>query len=160
MLVHFRGRDPNVCRVCRLADNDDWLGCDKCGQFFHASCLGLNFSEALCEPFFYCPWINKCIIYAIFPLFRPRAGFLPVILDCGPVCGLIIYFGLYINFHVILKIIMVSVNSSRANPPGSSQLFLILAVELLANFLARGWGLRRFPSWQAITIGRFCWERY
>lgn len=44
-----------VCKVCRMDDNEDWLGCDKCGQFFHASCLGLNFANALQETFFYCP---------------------------------------------------------------------------------------------------------
>ena len=41
--------------MCRLADNNDWLGCDKCGQFFRASCIGANFSEALSEPFFLLP---------------------------------------------------------------------------------------------------------
>ena len=40
-------RDTLVCKVCRMDDNEDWLGCDKCGQFFHASCLGLNFARAL-----------------------------------------------------------------------------------------------------------------
>ncbi|CAH3159189.1 unnamed protein product [Porites lobata] len=26
--------------VLRMDDNEDWLGCEKCGQFFHTSCLG------------------------------------------------------------------------------------------------------------------------
>ncbi|KAK2564599.1 hypothetical protein P5673_012061 [Acropora cervicornis] len=51
----LRGRDAFVCKVRRLDDNEDWLGCEKCGQFFHASCIGVNFAEALQDPVFYCP---------------------------------------------------------------------------------------------------------
>ena len=38
-----------------MDDNEDWLGCNRCGQFFHAGCLGVNFAMALQNPFFYCP---------------------------------------------------------------------------------------------------------
>lgn len=57
MFVFFlQWRDVFVCKVCRMDDNEDWLGCEKCGQFFHASCLGVNFAEAIQDPFFYCPY--------------------------------------------------------------------------------------------------------
>ena len=49
------GRDVLVCKVCQMDDNEDWLGCKRCGQFFHASCVGVNFVTALQDPFFYCP---------------------------------------------------------------------------------------------------------
>ena len=35
-----------------MDDNEDWLGCKRCGQFFHASCVGVNFVTALQDPFF------------------------------------------------------------------------------------------------------------
>ena len=36
-----------------MDDNEDWLGCKRCGQFFHASCVGVNFVTALQDPFFF-----------------------------------------------------------------------------------------------------------
>ena len=49
-------RDANVCKVCKKDNGaDDWLGCDCCGQFFHAHCAGVDYSEALVDPMFYCP---------------------------------------------------------------------------------------------------------
>ena len=50
------GRDVLVYKVCQIYDNEDWLGCKRCGQFFHTSCLGVNFAMTLQDPFFYCPW--------------------------------------------------------------------------------------------------------
>ena len=35
-----------------MYDNEDWLGCKRCGQFFHTSCLGVNFAMTLQDPFF------------------------------------------------------------------------------------------------------------
>ncbi|KAJ7393074.1 hypothetical protein OS493_008372 [Desmophyllum pertusum] len=32
-------RNTAVCKVCKDDDGEDWLGCDACGQFFHASCF-------------------------------------------------------------------------------------------------------------------------
>ncbi|RMX48499.1 hypothetical protein pdam_00008486 [Pocillopora damicornis] len=31
-------RNTAVCKICKDDDGEDWLGCDSCGQFFHASC--------------------------------------------------------------------------------------------------------------------------
>jgi hypothetical protein len=83
------------------ADND-WLGCDKCGQFFHARCLCLNFLEALCEPFFILP-MNKQMNYHSNELCNISSiqalGFLPVVLYCGLLlCNL--YFKQY-NVNII-----------------------------------------------------------
>ena len=47
-------RNTSVCKVCKDNDGEDWLGCDNCLQFFHASCLNLNFGEALSN-YFVCP---------------------------------------------------------------------------------------------------------
>ncbi|XP_028518051.1 uncharacterized protein LOC114574227 [Exaiptasia diaphana] len=47
-------RNTGVCKVCRDDDGEDWLGCDACGQFFHASCLDVDYVECLAK-FFRCP---------------------------------------------------------------------------------------------------------
>ncbi|CAH3157187.1 unnamed protein product [Pocillopora meandrina] len=44
-----------LAAVCQMYDNEDWLGCKRCGQFFPTSCLGVNFAMTLQDPFFYCP---------------------------------------------------------------------------------------------------------
>lgn len=46
-------RDDSHCKICKEDDGDDWIGCDACGQFFHASCLKLDYGEAL-QDMFYC----------------------------------------------------------------------------------------------------------
>ncbi|XP_028414338.1 uncharacterized protein LOC114537497 [Dendronephthya gigantea] len=47
-------RDDSCCKICKDDGGEDWLGCDACRQFFHASCLNLNYGEAL-QDMFYCP---------------------------------------------------------------------------------------------------------
>ena len=46
-LSRCSGRNTAVCKICRKDDGDDWLGCDGCGQFFHANCKGVDFATAL-----------------------------------------------------------------------------------------------------------------
>lgn len=46
------GRNTAVCKMCRKDDNEDWLGCDRCGQFFHASCCGVDFATAVSQNFY------------------------------------------------------------------------------------------------------------
>lgn len=52
--VYCSGRDTSVCKVCRMDHGEDWLGCDRCSQFFHASCVGVDFATAVLE-YFCCP---------------------------------------------------------------------------------------------------------
>ncbi|KAK3709533.1 hypothetical protein QZH41_018989, partial [Actinostola sp. cb2023] len=49
-------RNTGICKVCKDAGDDDkdWLGCDVCGQFFHATCLNLDYAENVTN-FFKCP---------------------------------------------------------------------------------------------------------
>lgn len=47
-------RDDSHCKICKENDGEDWLGCDACGQYFHASCLNVDYGEAL-QDMFYCP---------------------------------------------------------------------------------------------------------
>ena len=51
--IYFRNNNHAERRICRKEDNDDWLGCDRCSQFFHASCIGVDFAKAISE-YFYC----------------------------------------------------------------------------------------------------------
>ncbi|XP_066019496.1 uncharacterized protein [Pocillopora verrucosa] len=44
-------RNTTVCKICKDDDGEDWLGCDSCGQFFHASCLDVPFAETLTQHF-------------------------------------------------------------------------------------------------------------
>lgn len=44
-------RNTAVCKICKDDDGEDWLGCDSCGQFFHASCLNVPFAETLTQHF-------------------------------------------------------------------------------------------------------------
>jgi hypothetical protein len=52
-VLFYSERNVAVCKICREDDNEDWLGCDHCGQFFHASCVGVDFATALSK-LFYC----------------------------------------------------------------------------------------------------------
>ena len=45
----FRSRNIAVCKIFKQDDNEDWLGCDRCGQFFLASCLGVDVASTLCQ---------------------------------------------------------------------------------------------------------------
>ena len=44
----------NVSNVCKDGDGEDWLRCDNCGQYFHASCLNVDSAEDLAN-YFVCP---------------------------------------------------------------------------------------------------------
>ncbi|XP_046845888.1 uncharacterized protein LOC124439642 [Xenia sp. Carnegie-2017] len=47
-------RNSLVCKICKIDDGEDWLGCDSCGQYFHASCLNVDLGQTLTE-YFACP---------------------------------------------------------------------------------------------------------
>ena len=40
-----------MCKICKQDDNADWLGWDRCEQFFHASCLGVDVATSQCQLF-------------------------------------------------------------------------------------------------------------
>ena len=46
--------DDSRCKICKENEGEDWLGCDACGQYFHASCLNVDYGETL-QDMFYCP---------------------------------------------------------------------------------------------------------
>lgn len=48
-------RDVGVCKIFQLGTGGEWLGCDACGQFFHAACINVDYYLALAEPTFLCP---------------------------------------------------------------------------------------------------------
>ena len=50
-------RDDSHCKICKDNEGEDWLGCDACGQYFHASCLNVDYGETL-QDMFYCPWVQ------------------------------------------------------------------------------------------------------
>ncbi|XP_046861264.1 uncharacterized protein LOC124454515 [Xenia sp. Carnegie-2017] len=47
-------RNSLVCKICKIDDGEDGLGCHSCGQYFHASCLNVDFGQTLTE-YFACP---------------------------------------------------------------------------------------------------------
>ncbi|XP_046847127.1 uncharacterized protein LOC124440740 [Xenia sp. Carnegie-2017] len=47
-------RNNLVCKICKIDDGEDWLECNSCGQYFHASCLNVDFGQTLTE-YFACP---------------------------------------------------------------------------------------------------------
>ncbi|EDO31239.1 predicted protein [Nematostella vectensis] len=47
-------QNVKVSKLCRQDDNEDWLGCDHCGQYFYATCASFDFATALFSQF-YCP---------------------------------------------------------------------------------------------------------
>lgn len=47
-------RNINICKVCRDDDGEDWQRCNSCGQYFHKSCIKVDFSETHANNFV-CP---------------------------------------------------------------------------------------------------------
>ena len=42
----------HVKDICKENEGEERLGCDACGQYFHASCLNVDYGETLQDMFY------------------------------------------------------------------------------------------------------------
>ena len=52
--IFMSRRDDSRCKICKENEGEDWLGCDACDRYLHASCLNVYYGETL-QDMFYCP---------------------------------------------------------------------------------------------------------